>query len=130
MRRKPNDIIPIELSILEAGISLAKDGASEFHGFLIAKGIKERDGARLLTAYGTLYKALDRMEDAGLLASRWEDPTVAAAEARPRRRYYSVTTAGARALATVEATARQQGALLVGKRVAVGAPSLPWKSPS
>jgi hypothetical protein len=29
-----------------------------------------------------------------LLESRWEDPDAAAAEARPRRRLYHITTAG------------------------------------
>jgi DNA-binding PadR family transcriptional regulator len=54
--------------------------------------------ARGLTAHGTLYKALDRMERMGLLESRWEDPEVAAAQGRPRRRLYRVTGQGERAL--------------------------------
>src|SRR3989304_9473333 len=94
MRRRPGALLPIELSILEAGIELRLRGAGYFHGFLIAKEIKEREGARLLTAHGTLYKALDRMEKAGLLQSRWEDPGIAALEDRPRRRMYVVTAAG------------------------------------
>ncbi len=98
MRRKPGTLLPIELSILEAGVNLSTRGIGEFHGFLTAKAIKEREDARLLTAYGTLYKALYRMERAGLLASRWEDPLVAAQENRPRRRLYQVTVAGQGAL--------------------------------
>ena len=92
-------MLPIELSILEAGIDLRTRGAAEFHGFLIAKEIKERADAHLLTAHGTLYKALGRMEKAGLLESRWEDPLVAARDGRPRRRLYRVTAAGEAALA-------------------------------
>jgi PadR family transcriptional regulator, regulatory protein PadR len=46
------------------------------------------------TAHGTLYKALARLEDAGLLVSRWEDADLAAADGRPRRRLYRITTAG------------------------------------
>ena len=98
MRRKPGAVLPIELSVLDAGIELRVRGALHFHGFLIAKEIKEREGARLLTAHGTLYKALDRMEKAGLLASEWEDPGLAALESRPRRRMYVVTAAGEAAL--------------------------------
>lgn len=75
-------------------------GAPYFHGFLIAREIKDREDARLLTAHGTLYKALDRMAKAGLLESEWEDPDVAAAAGRPRRRLYRVTAAGQSALAT------------------------------
>ncbi len=98
MRRKPGALLPLELSILEVGLDLRSRGAPECHGFLIAKEIQEREGVRRLTAYGTLYKALDRMEKAGLLISRWEDPLVAADENRPRRRLYQVTAAGQKAL--------------------------------
>jgi len=104
MRRRPGALLPIELSILEAGIQLRLRGTGYFHGFLIAKEIKEREGARLLTAHGTLYKALDRMEKAGLLESQWEDPATAALESRPRRRMYLVTTAGQAALARAQAS--------------------------
>ena len=99
MRRKANTLLPIEVSILDAGIRLRTDGLPSFHGFLIAKQIKGRDGARLLTAHGTLYKALGRLERAKLLQSSWEDPLIAAEERRPRRRLYTVTPAGEAALA-------------------------------
>ena len=99
MRRKANTLLPIEVSILDAGIRLRTDGLPSFHGFLIAKQIKEREGARLLTAHGTLYKALGRLEKAKLLQSSWEDPLIAAEEGRPRRRLYIVTPAGEAALA-------------------------------
>ncbi|HXF63803.1 MAG TPA: PadR family transcriptional regulator [Caldilineaceae bacterium] len=103
MRRKPGALLPLELSILEAGIELRRRGLVEFHGFLLASQIREQAGAKLLTAYGTLYKALERMEQAGLLESRWEDPLLAAQEGRPRRRLYQVTAAGAAALAAAQA---------------------------
>jgi len=102
MRRRPDTLLPIEVSILAAGVDLSRDGATTFYGFSIAKEIRERDGNRGLTAHGTLYKALDRMERAGLLASCWEDPLVAARERRPRRRLYEVTSAGERALAKAQ----------------------------
>jgi DNA-binding PadR family transcriptional regulator len=103
MRRRPDTLLPIEVSILAAGLELRREGTAEFYGFSIANEIKGREGARRLTAHGTLYKALDRMEKAGLLASCWEDPLVAAEEGRPRRRLYEVTSAGERALAKVQA---------------------------
>lgn len=104
MRRKPGALLPIELSILETGIELRLRGMPLFYGFLIAKEIKERQEAKLLTAHGTLYKALDRMEKAGLLESRWEDPVIAAEQGRPRRRLYQVTVAGEAALASARTT--------------------------
>ena len=98
MRRKQGTLLPIEISILESGLELHARQTPEFYGFLIAKQLSEREGARKLTAYGTLYKALSRMENQGLLTSHWEDPLNAAAGGRPRRRLYQVTQAGQDAL--------------------------------
>jgi DNA-binding PadR family transcriptional regulator len=98
MRRKQGTLLSIEISILESGLELRAKQVTEFYGFLIAKELAERDGARKLTGYGTLYKALSRMEGQGLLASHWEDPMTAAEEGRPRRRLYQLTTAGQDAL--------------------------------
>ena len=105
MRRKPGAILPLEASILATAVDLAKAGTNEFHGFELAKQLRDDEGQRKLTAHGTLYKALTRMEKAGLLASTWEDPDKAADEGRPRRRLYSITSDGRVALARVEAEA-------------------------
>ncbi len=99
-------LLPLEVSILEIAIELQRRGEEEFHGFAIAKTIKEHGEARALTAHGTLYKALGRMEKAGLLDSRWEDALVAAAENRPRRRLYHVTGLGEKAFSAAAATRR------------------------
>jgi DNA-binding PadR family transcriptional regulator len=53
---------------------------------------------------GTVYPALDRLEDLGYARSRWESDAVAHKEARPARRYFEITAAGRRAL--VEAAER------------------------
>ncbi len=94
MRRKRGVLLPIELSILDAALELRLRAHEEFYGFLIARHIAETRESRLLTAHGTLYRALERMAGSGLLASHWEDPGVAALEKRPRRRFYKVTAAG------------------------------------
>jgi DNA-binding PadR family transcriptional regulator len=44
---------------------------------------------------GTVYPVLRRLEEAGLLRSRWEAVQTARAELRPPRRYYTLTAAGA-----------------------------------
>ena len=105
MRRKPGHLLPIELALLEAAIRLRMEGVAHFYGFLIAREIKERQDARLLTAHGTLYKALDRLQRSGLLESECEDPLVAAQANRPRRRLYWVTAAGEAALVPAGETA-------------------------
>lgn len=112
MRRKPGTLLPLEVSILRAGLDLRDAGDAEFHGYLIASRMREREDARLLTAHGTLYKALDRLQRGGLLVSRWEDPMAAAAEDRPRRRLYQVSAAGERALERAEAEAATANARL------------------
>jgi PadR family transcriptional regulator, regulatory protein PadR len=106
VRRKAGTLLPLELSVLEAAIDLRRRGEDEFHGFAVAKEIRERDEARTLTAHGTLYKALERMQRMGLLESRWEDPEAAAVEGRPRRRLYRITGLGEQALAVSEAVRR------------------------
>ena len=91
MRRKAGQLIPIERSILVAAVRLRSEGVEEFHGFRLAKEIKDQEGARLLTAHGTLYRALGRLEQQGFLHSTWEDPMVAAEQNRPRRKLYTLT---------------------------------------
>ena len=103
MRRKAGALLPIEEAILAAGLDLRSSKKGEFHGFVIAKRMQEVAEAPQLTGHGTLYKALGRMAAAGLLESRWEDPEVALAEGRPRRRLYRVTGAGERALVSARA---------------------------
>jgi PadR family transcriptional regulator PadR len=53
---------------------------------------------------GTVYPALERLEELGYVRSRWEDEALAHKEARPARRYFEITAQGSRAL--VEGLAR------------------------
>lgn len=87
--------MPLEVEILAAAVSMRRAGQATFHGFGLAQTMREQRESRSLTAHGTLYKALGRLEGLGLLTSTWED--VAAAESRPRRRLYEVTGQGIRA---------------------------------
>jgi len=99
MRRKQGTLLPIELAILDVCALRSLSREPECHGFLIASLIKGMQNNRLLTAYGTLYRALSRLEKAGFLTSRWEDISSLAVESRPRRRLYQITDAGSKALA-------------------------------
>ena len=94
-RRKPGTLLPLETEILAAALALRDGGLETFHGFGLAQTLREQRGSRALTAHGTLYKALGRLEERGLLTSHWEDPP--AAEGRPRRRLYALTAEGERA---------------------------------
>jgi DNA-binding PadR family transcriptional regulator len=99
MRRKAGQLVPLEIAICDAAVRLRRRGINEFHGYEIAKRIGEDVDSKLLTAYGTLYRALGRLESMGLLESRWEDPQIAANENRPGRRLYSLTGAAEETLA-------------------------------
>jgi PadR family transcriptional regulator len=92
MRRKPGALVPLEVSILE----VAAGRAEQFHGFELAKALADGTGARSLTSHGTLYKALARLVEGGLLDDEWEDADIALSEGRPRRRLYRITGAGER----------------------------------
>jgi DNA-binding PadR family transcriptional regulator len=43
---------------------------------------------------GTVYPALRRLEEAGLMSSSWEKQSVADAALRPSRKYYELTRSG------------------------------------
>ena len=106
MRRKAGALIPLEGAICAAAAALRGRGIDEFHGYELAKKLARDADRRLLTAYGTLYRALGRLEAMGMLQSRREDPQIAARENRPGRRLYTLTAAGERA-ARASAPARR-----------------------
>jgi transcriptional regulator len=72
------------LSVLAAGPA---------HGYAIITALRERSRGTFDLPEGTIYPALHRLEEAGLLASSWAD-----AGGR-RRRVYALTDKGATALA-------------------------------
>lgn len=69
------------------------------HGYAIMKAVEEQSGGRVRTGTGTLYAALQRMEDDALIAERVPQE---AAGADARRRYYGLTDLG-RSVARAEA---------------------------
>jgi PadR family transcriptional regulator, regulatory protein PadR len=116
-RRKPGALLPLEAEILECALSMHRSGQASFHGFGLAHAIREQGASRSLTAHGTLYKALGRLEEFGLLTSRWE--VAAAAQGRPRRRLYQLTRQGADA-AEQARSGDQRKAVRRAPRVASG----------
>ena len=111
MRRKADELIPLEVSILEAAVALRRRGSETFHGFAVAKVVKTQANRRTLTAHGTLYRALHRLERAGLIESFWEDASLAERDSRPRRRLYRLTALAEVALSRASAHARAVGRL-------------------
>src|SRR5437762_13148458 len=97
-RRSPGPLRPLERASCAPAADLRRRSTSEFRGYEIAKTLGDASDGRLLTAYGTLYRALARLEKMGLLTSRWEDPAIPARENRPGRRLYTLTALGDAAL--------------------------------
>jgi DNA-binding PadR family transcriptional regulator len=101
-RRRPGTLLPLEISIL---VACEDAGSAGTHGFAIARSIADADESRRLTATGTLYRALHRLDEGGLIENWWEDPNDAAAAGRPLRRLYRITGSGATALARARSDA-------------------------
>jgi len=72
-------------------LAVLNDGPG--HGYSVITALRDRSGGTFELPEGTVYPALHRLEDAGLLTSEWDD------ESGRRRRVYRLTAAGARALA-------------------------------
>lgn len=90
--------MPIEVEILRIAAGLARAGQGEFYGLALAKQLHELGFSSNLAAFGTVYKALDRLEERGMLRSREEDREVALAQRRPQRTLYRITDGGRRAV--------------------------------
>jgi DNA-binding PadR family transcriptional regulator len=89
---RPGDlgsVTPMEFEIL---LSLA---AGDRHGYAIIQDIGERSGGTLTVRPGTLYRAISRLLDAGLI----EEVTAGGGEDE-RRRYYRMTRVGRQAATT------------------------------
>jgi PadR family transcriptional regulator, regulatory protein PadR len=59
------------------------------HGYGIARRIEQTSGGRLVLNYGTIYPALQKLEQEGSIASEW-----GASDNHRKARYYRLTRAG------------------------------------
>ena len=73
-------------------LAIAADGP--VHGYAAAQALRERSGGVFDLPEGTIYPALHRLEQAGLLSSAWTTPP-----SGRRRRVYALTKSGASRLA-------------------------------
>lgn len=71
---------------------LAAVGEAPAHGYLIVERLRRRSEGAFELSEGTIYPALYRLEEAGLLSSRW------VVESGRRRRVYRLTRRGSAAL--------------------------------
>lgn len=83
-------LTPIAFDIL---LALLDEDA---HGYAIMRSVEERSGGTTSLHAGTLYRALSRLVDAGLIVELEDPPEEGTDE---RRRYYRVTPSGRRVAA-------------------------------
>lgn len=77
------------------------------HGYAIAARLEQVSGGRLQLNMGTLYPALMRLEQRGLLRGKW-----GTTDTNRRARYYDLTAAGRRQLAQEKAAWDQMAGII------------------
>ena len=90
-------------------IVLAALAGGPAHGYAVIAEIRRRSGGAFDLPEGTVYPVLHRLEQKGLLGSRWTR-----AETGRERRVYSLTRSGHRALAHQHAVWRRFAAAIGG----------------
>ena len=100
----------------------------ERHGYGVIREIERRTAGAVRLGTGTLYTAIARLEQLGLVAesdgrAAAPDPSEAAARRDERRRYYRLTPLGIAVL--TEETARLDALVRSARRKGVQAPARP-----
>ena len=90
----PGDLLPLTPVALNVLLALA-DG--ERHGYGIMLEVRERTGGRVRLGPGTLYGAIKRLKEGGVIEESGERPDPEADD--ERRRYYRLSGFGAEVLA-------------------------------
>jgi DNA-binding PadR family transcriptional regulator len=85
----PASYLPLSESVLHILLALAEDPR---HGYGIMQEVEDRTGGRVRLGPGTLYGAVKRLREGGLIAEV-EDGEIATPE-DDRRRYYRLTSLG------------------------------------
>lgn len=87
-RIDPESLLPLTPVAFEILLSLAHE---DRHGYHIMQAVEARTGGRITLHAGTLYRALARLLDVGLIVELEERPQ---ADTDERRRYYRLTKLG------------------------------------
>lgn len=95
--RHPHDLLPLTPVVFEILLSLAD---RQRHGYAVMLEVERRTAGATKLRPGTLYRALNRLVDAGIVAEVDERPDPARDD--HRRRYYRLTAFG-RQVAAAEA---------------------------
>src|SRR5215470_2729701 len=92
-QRPPEELLPLSPPVFHILVALA-DG--EAHGYAIMRDVAERSEGSVRLGAGTLYGAISRLLDDGLIEESQERPDPEMDDTR--RRYYRLTDLGSRVL--------------------------------
>ena len=85
-------LLPLTPTVFHILVAIAEE---PMHGYAIMQDVNERSAGRVGLGPGTLYGAIRRMVDSGLLDGA---PSPSGQTEDPRRRYYRITDFGGRAM--------------------------------
>jgi DNA-binding PadR family transcriptional regulator len=97
MPRKPQDDArkPLSLPVIHILLALS-DGAA--HGYAIKQAVEDRTAGAIRLGPGTLYEAIARLQDSGLIEEHNPTRGEPANGQQAQRRYYALTPRGWQAL--------------------------------
>jgi DNA-binding PadR family transcriptional regulator len=104
----PEPLTPLSMAIL---LALAE---GDLHGYALLQEIERQTEGSLSPGTGTLYAALQRLAEGGMII---ESPDLPAPDEDQRRRYYRITSAG-RATAAAESRRMERVLRIARKRLA------------
>src|SRR5262245_155812 len=92
-QKAPEDFLPLTPAVFHILVAL---GDGEAHGYAIMQDVLKRTGGAVRLSAGTLYGAVSRLLDDGLIEEAEERPDPEQDDTR--RRYYRLTDLGSRVL--------------------------------
>jgi DNA-binding PadR family transcriptional regulator len=92
----PGELLPLTPVALNVLLALADE---ERHGYGIMLEVRERTGGRVRLGPGTLYGAIKRLKEGGVIEESRARPDTGEAPDDERRRYYRLTGFGSEVLA-------------------------------
>jgi PadR family transcriptional regulator PadR len=102
-----SDRVDVKQGTLALMILGTLDSLGPLHGYGVARRIEETSKNRIALNYGTLYPALLKLEQHGFISAEWRQ-----SENNRRAKYYSLTAAGRRHLASETREWNQMAELL------------------
>ncbi|HKQ76098.1 MAG TPA: PadR family transcriptional regulator [Blastocatellia bacterium] len=105
MEQQKNEVLPGTLNLM---VLKTLETLGPLHGYGIARRIEQTSGNLIQLNQGTIYPALLHLEQAGWIKSEW-----GVSENNRRAKYYSITRAGRKQLATEEESWRRTSEIMI-----------------